>query len=441
MRAQTTIKSAAVISVISLAILISSRMFFRGHVSPESGGRAANGLQVLLSPSTFLVEQRRQFRLKAVTDFEPSCGRVDAKVPDLQWEQSFTRAELMNGSQAELNPSRVGTFQMQFFCNGRIQAESRLSVTIGPELGQKTARNMRWVLTAERPIYRQNSFFEVPILVSAEEERGAAFVPRILNRDFHFRLQDRNGQLAKSVDLMIRRNSAISDPVYLPFLMDANYHLVAFEADGGPASNELRLSWKEQGPKLSLTSFPDKLSLYSAAISSAEIQVYLAQDARRIKPAETMDVLLSGPPRFKLDPGDRVVLSPAEPVGKCTISAATTAGTWPVEFREPSIGLTTSASVEVLSTRWFWLAAAVAGLIGVIVARQAALFGQPVWKVVLELACAAAAALLLYGMIIGGWVKSPGTPEFTLSCAGAALIGLIGGYMGLGVFKLAEKLF
>jgi hypothetical protein len=441
MRAQTTVKLAAAITAVSLLILISSRGFFRGRISPESGGRAANGIEVVLSPSTLLVEERRQFQLKAVTDVGPSCGQVDVKVPDLQWERSFTRAELMNGAQAELKPSRIGTFQMQFFCNGRMLGENRLSVTIGSELGQKTARNMRWVLTAERPIYRQDSFFEVPILVSAEEERGTTFVPRILNRDFHFRLQDRNGQLAKAVDLLIQRNSAISDPVYLPFQMDTDYRLVAFAADGGPASNEMRLSWKEQAPKLSLTSFPENLSLYPAAISSAEIQVYLAQDGRRIKPAETINVLLSTSPRFKAVPQDRVELSAKEPVGKCTISAATTTGTWPVEFREPSIGLTAKTGVEVLSTRWFWLAAAVAGLIGVIVARQAALFGQKVWKAILELVCAAAAALLLYGMVIEGWIKSPGTPEFMLSCAGAALIGLVGGYMGLGVFKLAEKLF
>ena len=441
MRAQTTFKMAVAISLISLAVLISSRSFFRKPASPERNNHAANGLEVHLSPSTFLVEERRQFQMKAAADVQPDCGTIDAKIPELRWEHSFTRSELTGGVQAELSPSQVGTFRMQFFCNGRMLGESGLSVTIGAELGYETARNTRWVLTAEKPIYRQDSFFEIPILVSAEEERGNVFVPRILKRDVRFRLQDRNGLLAKAVDVQIQRNSAISDPVYLPFRMDSDYKLVAFAVDERAASNELRLSWKDQGPKLSLTSFPEKLSLYPAAISTGEIQVYLAQDGRQLKPAETMNVLLSPSSRFKAVPNDRVELSTKDPVGKCTISAATATGTWPMEFREPSMNLMATGSVDVLSTRWFWLAAAAAGFIGVVVARQSALFGQKSWKVVLELVCASAAACLLYGAVIEGWIKSPGTPEFMLSCTGAALIGLVGGYMGLGVFKLVEKLF
>jgi hypothetical protein len=69
------------------------------------------------------------------------------------------------------------------------------------------------------------------------------------------------------------------------------------------------------------------------------------------------------------------------------------------------------------------------------------LFQQAFVAVLLELVCAAAAAFLLYGIILAGWIKSPGTEGFTLSYLASALVGLIGGYMGLAVFRLAAGIF
>jgi CHASE2 domain-containing sensor protein len=102
--------------------------------------------------------------------------------------------------------------------------------------------------------------------------------------------------------------------------------------------------------------------------------------------------------------------------------------------------LTTSANIQVLSVRRFCIAAILAGLLGVIVARQRRLFNQHPLLVLLELICAGAAAFLLYGMILAGMIPVPGSKEFMFGYLAASLVGLVGGYAGLGVFQLAKKI-
>lgn len=423
---------------------VGSRFLMSRHAASEARTPPPDGIKVRVTPATFGVEARQQFRLKAITDFDTTCERIDAKIPDQQWEQSFTRAELLNGSQGQWNPRQTGSFRMQFFCAGRYLGDTGLSVIVPPNRAKtrdpRIARKFRWVLSSGTPIYRDTSFFEIPISARSEEQRGSTFAPSVVGRDTFFKVVDGKGQLSKIEPIVIQKNTAISDPIYLPFPIGADYRFIAYEKEHGQSSNELGVSWSQLNPKLTLVAFPGSVSMYSAAISSAKVQLFLALDGRQIKPSENMKVLFEAPPVFQSAPQGGVPLTPAEPIGDYSLSAATSAGGWKVNFQAPRIGAMTSANIQVLSTKAFSVTACLAGLIGVFVARRRRLFEQAWWLVVIELLCAAAAAFLLHGLILAGWIKVPGTAEFMLGYFAAILAGLIGGYMGLGVFHLAKSL-
>ena len=74
-------------------------------------------------------------------------------------------------------------------------------------------------------------------------------------------------------------------------------------------------------------------------------------------------------------------------------------------------------------------------------ARGSALFAQKGWLILLELITAAAAAFLLYAADLQGWLRPVGLTEFTLSYLAAICIGMVGGYLGLAVFKGIAALF
>ena len=399
-----------------------------------------DGIQVKLSPNTFSVEARQQFRLKALSDFDPTCDRVDCEIAEQQWRQSFTRAELLHGISSTWNPTRTGAFRMRFYCGARSIGDTGLSVIVPSDRILQKARKFRWVLSNGAPIYRESSFFEIPISIRAEEERGSTFVPNAVGRDTLFKVIDAKGQLSSIEPIVIQKNTAISDPIYLPFPIGADYRFIAYEKEGGQSSNELAVSWSQLNPKLTLVAFPDTASVYSAAISSAKVQLFLALDGRQIKPSENMKVLFAAPPVFQSAPQGGVPLTPSEPIGDYNLSSATTVGAWKVNFQAPRLGATTSANIQVLSAKAFSIAACFAGLIGVLVARRRRLFEQAWWLVLIELLCAAASAFLLHGLMLAGWIKLPGTAEFMLSYFAAILAGLIGGYTGLGVFHAAKAL-
>jgi hypothetical protein len=398
-----------------------------------------NGLKVKLTSATFQVGDRHSFNIQAIGDFDPVCKTIDAKISEQGWEKSFTRSELVNGVQAEWTPTRPGVYRMQFFCGNRSLGDTSVSVVAKSVSTSLKPRKVQWLLAPGKPIYRDNSFFEIPVVVSCQAQSGASFVPNPVDHDVYLRILDRNGQVSNISLLRIQQNTAISDPVYLPFPIGADYRLTAYETGSGQASNEVQLSWREMAPSLSLIAFPDNVELYSAGLSSSALQLYLAVDSRQIKPAEATPILLAAPSVFKSEPPDKLTLSPSNPIGIYRLNAPTQTGDWRVSFQEPRLGLNTIAAVKVLSTFKFTLTAMVAGLLGVLVARGGDLFSQPVLRIIVEIVSAVGAAFLLYALLLTGWINTLRTPEFIINYFGAAAIGLVGGYVGLGIFQLAKR--
>jgi hypothetical protein len=228
----------------------------------------------------------------------------------------------------------------------------------------------------------------------------------------------------------------------VPFSTGADYDLVVYCKADGRASNDVKVSWRDQGPKLTLVAFPDQVSLYAAPISVASANVFVANEGFRVRPSEALDILLTSPPVLKSDPPDRLSLTRETPVALYKASGGTSPGiTVTVKLLEPKMDIPATIAVRILPTVGFLIAAAVAGLLGVIVARGSALFAQKGWLILLELITAAAAAFLLYAADLQGWLRPVGLTEFTLSYLAAICIGMVGGYLGLAVFKGIAALF
>jgi hypothetical protein len=435
---------SAVIVIASVLAFASSLLVYLPKMGKRMATRSSgppNGISVKLQPRTFTVETRQRFSLQATNDFDDLCDHVEAVIPDQQWHQTFTRAELLHGVQADWNPTHTGTFQMQFLCGGRALGEAGVSVVIRPVVNRPKSKNLRWVLTNGKPVYRDDAFFQVPIMVSSEQGSQSSFVPNSVDHDIYLTLRDRNGQLSNLNPLVIQRNTAISEPIYVPLAIGAEYRLIAYEKNEGQPSNELKVSWKELAPNLSLAAFPANVDLYSAGVSSSSVQLYLTLDSRQIRPDDSTDVLFDTPRSFTSEPADAVTLLPNQPRKTYHLSAPTQTGTWNVDFQAPRLGVNTIAAVKVLPTYQFILAAIVTGLVGILIARRGALFEQTVLAIILELIVATAAAFLLYALLLTGWVPFLRFPGFILTYLGAIVIGLIGGYAGLGVLELAKKLF
>jgi len=328
---------------------------------------------------------------------------------------------------------------MIFDCGGREIGSAPISVVLPSASAH--VQEIRWSLSAGKAIYRENSFFQVPVVLTAERGTPSSKGnPVPVTRDVRFALRDRNGQLSHSLEVVIDRNTAISNRVLIDLPVEADYRLVAFNEFDGKASNELKVSWQEQGPRLRLVAFPDELELYAAPISNASVKVYLANGESRVKPSETFEILVSAPPLIRSEPPDKLFITAAEPIPLYKASAATVPGkTVEAKFLEPKTNVQVSVPIHVLSTFWFQTVATLAGLIGYLVGRGSALAGKKFWQVVLEVVIATAGAYLLYAAVLQGWLKPKRLSEvlglYILNYRAAVCLGMIGGYAPLGVFK------
>jgi hypothetical protein len=440
-RPQARLVLATAAAIIAVILIFSSQFLIRFNIE-NPGGRTgyAGGLLPSLIPSTFRVEVRKSFRLAATGDFDPDCSRVSAVVPELGFAQTFTRKELFNGVSSELNPSKTGVFYMTFLCRDREIGSAPLTVVVGLQSAKKPTR---WVLSTTKAIYQEKSFFQLPVTVRAEQQSSGTWLPFPVAQDTHFLLRDGKGQLRQPPDLTIDRNTAISIPVWIDLPVRAEYALIAYKNDPSHQStNEVKVSWQEQGPKLGLVSFPQELTIYNAPISHGNSKVYLADGEFRVRPPENLDVLVDSPVGVVSDPFDKLELTPQQPFALYQASAGSAgASTTTVRFREPMTGTTAALLVHILSPIRFLILASITGLVGVIVARGSALFAQKRWAIVVEILSAIAAGFLLYSAELQKWLPLVGTPDFTLSYLAAGAIGLVGGFLGLAVFKGIAALF
>ncbi len=110
-----------------------------------------------------------------------------------------------------------------------------------------------------------------------------------------------------------------------------------------------------------------------------------------------------------------------------------------IEFVEPVTGLTGSSKLAFAFPTMLLAAAALAAIAGVAAARRSALLKQGFGWVALELVAAATGGLLMYGVVLLGWIPWVVASSNLIGAAPASLIGIIGGYGGEGTFQLILK--
>ena len=407
--------------------------------------RTRDSLQVQITPSTLSVERRQAVRLRATHDFDYKCGRVDATIPELNWQQSLTRTELFNGVEVQLNPVRTGQFSIVFSCDEREIGTAAISVVLPPKPSRPIVRPTRFVLFSGSPNHRDGSFFLLPVMIRVEEQRDGAWGPVPVARDTDFRLLDSNGQVGQELRLTIAKNTAMSDPVYLTFGVKSDYNLTAFQASDGRTSNALRVSWKMVGPPLSLQAIPNRIELYASAISTASVSLYLADSNVELRPPESLNVLITNPPNVRSDPSDRLILTPQGPVGTYKASGRSRATAAQVSFFEPTTNARGVLDVTVRSTFLFTLSALIGGLFGGVATRIPAVLAmitgsasrKETLELLLGLAISVVAGWGLYFGSLNGVFSFLSITE--LNYGMALFLGVIGGVAGVSVFTWVVK--
>jgi len=414
--------------------MFSYQAFKESSVNYDIGNPSVRTFGLRVIPARFTVETRNLFVIK-VTQDDYECGRISGRIDELGYKQEFTRSELFHGVRSEINPRQPGIFQMRFYCDERAVASVPVTVTL-----PKTALPSRvvWELDAGDVTY-QTSSFEIPVFVRALEIRGNRKAPFAVSNDTKFLVEDDKGNV-KPFELTIPKNTALSAPVPLPFPINADYQLLAFNQNSRQRSQPLNLVWKQRGPQLHLAVSPNTINIYSVPISARVATVYIEGKGKLVSPTVPLSVIVQPPINLLFDPNSQLPLSPQAPSGQVHIHGAGTSGMFTAVFEEPTLGLSSQMNIHVLSIGKFLIWAALAGLLGVLMGRGFDLFTEKGWRLFITLGTAAVAGLALYFAIVSQYIP-PHPDESALAFMQASFIGMIGGYMGLGVFKILAKVF
>ncbi len=420
--------------ILTVSIVATVPMMYVGTIdTTKAKKKNREGLNLEISPTTFAVEKRSSFFIKASRDFDSACYRLSGRIEELGYRQEFTRGELLHGVRSEINPRETGPFQFHFVCDDEKEIGS-VAIAVIPPGATAEAAKLNWVLDAGKPIHKTASF-EIPIFVRAVVVKGNQQIPRAVPNDTTFTVVDSHGNLQSPVNITLQRNNAISGPVYIPFPIHRDYALIASNLNTGKQSNVLDLKWDDRGPKLRLAVWPEELEIYAAPASIRSAQVYLEGDGQQLKPAGPMDIYLKAPLKVISNPSDKVAITPQAPSGKYEVRGGSQAGSVSTGFKEPSLDLSSILTIQIRPIKWLLLAAALAGFIGVACGRGMSLFSERGLALIIGLATAAVAGWLLYWALLMQWIP-PVLSESAVGVGPAIFFGILGGYLGLSVFKI-----
>jgi hypothetical protein len=390
----------------------------------------------LIRPRTFVVEKQTRFTLTAKADSNDLgdiCPRITGTVDKLGYKREFTPKELVDGVASELNPKMTGNFNLQLSCDEQEIGTARFSVVLPPRT--VAPQNVSWVLDAGDVVEGENGF-ELPIFMRAEAQVEKRASPYAVESDKVFNVADKAGNLATPIELTIPKNNAIGAPKRIPFSLKSKHSLVAYEKATGRTSNVLDASWANRGSKLDLSVYPTEIQVYSVPISSARALVYLTTNGIGFLPQDKIDILVKPPLGLKSEPSDKLILSGENKETTYTVSGGGRAGVFETKFMEPELGVDAALKIHVITTGWFFSLALLMGLVGVACGRGLDLFKEKGRELAISLGAATVAGGLLYCSLVMKWITSSRIDASILDYVPAAFIGIIGGYLGLGIFKI-----
>lgn len=206
------------------------------------------------------------------------------------------------------------------------------------------------------------------------------------------------------------------------------------ESPSGALSEPEPVDWETHGPDLELR-LVYQSEAYATSGTPAFLRAYLTEDGRQSPGTAAEELSVSS--------SDGLTLEPLKLDEQGTWSTAAYAGGGrdgaTVDFTHIDWDLASTATLDFHYPWWRLILAVAMGLVGVLLARQRALFDQSKAAIAIEVLISLAAAGTLYAVLVAGWIPSSLKLPFLVDWVPAAVIGLIGGYAGETVFQVLVK--
>jgi len=357
------------------------------------------------------------------------------EIPDRDAERLVTVRDvaryIATAREEQSGSSTPGVVDVELWVNGQKRASQPWAIAAWNAEGPLD-RVVEWRLDTADAAYRGERFFEVPVRVLAQVERNGRLVSYQIEEPVEVLVRDLEGHLEpRRIELPAGR--LMSDPLMVPLRPRTRYRLVAV-ADGSEPSPEVEISWQTHGPDLALQVSPQNQERFASRSDPARLHLFLSLAGSRVRPPAGATLTANPPRGVELDP-----LTPRLDDAGVWWTAAYADGSFSaaaIEFEDLEFGLSTAARVH-FAYPWLQLLLAVAaGALGVLVARRKKLFERGRLAAGLEVLTSMVAAGVLYAALVAGWLV---TLRGIHGPVPAVALGVLGGYLGDGVFHLLIK--
>ncbi|MEM9558519.1 MAG: hypothetical protein AAGC60_29975 [Acidobacteriota bacterium] len=342
-------------------------------------------------------------------------------------ELPLDASQLTAGHPITLPPESLDALERT---NYRLQLRTeRLAIPIRAAAPPTT--NLVWQVVAG-PHQITAGRFRVPVRVYARERIGDTLRAATAPATTRF-LLEAPGAVADPDEVTIEEGEARSERAFVVLRPEQTVSLVATAPGDGREPARLELSWPRHGPQdLTLEVKPAVLDGYATPASVTRFNVRLLVDGRPTPWPTSPSV--DAPPTLHLEP------LPVDLTGD-----AATIDVWAgdgvdgeIVLELPDLGLRETISVRVSSPWKYLVIAALLGIVGLIVAKRTTLFaGRQRLEIACEMLSALTGGAFLYFSYLAGWIPLDmdllGEPQ-------AGAIGILGGYLGDGVFLLVARI-
>lgn len=276
--------------------------------------------------------------------------------------------------------------------------------------------------------------FCIPIFATAWQTRGATEEPFAVQHEVVLDVRDLE-RVGPPFEVKIPPGKATSDEFCQPALPGDLLRLQAY-AEGFEPTPAIEVGWAHQGPKLELVAAAPNGAQLAGQSTPVHIDVWIREDDHQWQPPREVEL------KAGVDDGKVIVTAASlsllgSKTARIDLRSTTSTGT-ELRLSVPELALKSFVPIEFRYPVGYLMASTLSALIGIVVARRAKLFQQAWWAVAIEMTVALGAGYLTYMALVNGWV--PAVLNY-LGYSAAIGIGVVGGYLGEGVFHSFAALF
>lgn len=367
----------------------------------------------------------------AVREGEEGAAATIVAVPDLGWKATLDRDDPTPRIQlpANLHP---GVYRMTAQVGAIIVEQP---VAILPTPGETSLRRTHFRLESYQwrsfsPPRPDGAMVCVPIFATAWRQHRNQDVPVRVRQQVDFELRDEARKLAPG-RLSIAAEETVSGEACVPLRPGDSFKLRAYpDVDGGEPTEPLEVSWAANGPKLRLATEAPTEPQIAGQQTPIKIAVWVEDEAAQWSLPRPIEIQVSvADNKIAIDPPS-FVLQGSE-TGSTLLRSTVTLAT-AVQLFAPELGLKQPVQIKFRYPTEYLITATLSALVGILVARRKQLLAQSRVALVIELIVALGAGFLVYMGMVNGWLPA----LFNYVGHSAAIgIGLLGGYVGEGVFQ------